>query len=128
MPLPDTYGMRYGHALMRQHIGCGGWYDRHKLTLQEIGNTMYFAAMNPMAGSFNIHDPSSGTLPYFVSRCPTRMISIYMSILPGHFNPNEIGGTIANMVEPLVNASIQLHAAVSKDCMPTSIKFGASVT
>ncbi|XP_066519150.1 dynein axonemal heavy chain 17-like isoform X2 [Hoplias malabaricus] len=56
MPEVDKYFTVSPHALIRQHMDHGHWYDRQKLTLKDIHNCQYVACMNPTAGSFTI-DP-----------------------------------------------------------------------
>lgn len=56
MPALDKYETQSAISLVRQHKDYEHWYDRAKLSLKEIKNTMYVAAMNPTAGSFVIDD------------------------------------------------------------------------
>ncbi|XP_031213696.1 dynein heavy chain 11, axonemal isoform X3 [Mastomys coucha] len=62
MPEVDLYGTVQPHALLRQHIDYGHWYDRHKVLLKEIRNCQYVACMNPMVGSFTVNPRLQGIL------------------------------------------------------------------
>ena len=78
MPMLDAYNTQTAIALMRQHIDYGHWYDRTKLSYQNIRviqNTQYVAAMNPTAGSFNIN-------PRLQVRSP--FLLVFLSLL--HFS------------------------------------------
>ena len=55
MPALDPYNTQTAIALVRQHKDYDHWYDRSKLALKDINNTLYIAAMNPTAGSFIIN-------------------------------------------------------------------------
>lgn len=55
MPALDTYNTQTAIALVRQHKDYEHWYDRNKLTLKDIKNTLYVGAMNPTAGSFFVN-------------------------------------------------------------------------
>ncbi|MEJ1283888.1 hypothetical protein NN561_014866 [Cricetulus griseus] len=60
MPEVDCYGTVQPHALLRQHIDYGHWYDRQKVMLKEIRSCQYVACMNPMVGSFSINPRLQG--------------------------------------------------------------------
>lgn len=51
----DLYDTVQPHTMLRQHLDYQHWYDRTKLSLKEIHNVQYVAAMNPTAGSFTIN-------------------------------------------------------------------------
>lgn len=55
MPEVDKYFTVQPHTLMRQHLDYNHWYDRNKLTMKEVHNTLYVACMNPTAGSFSVN-------------------------------------------------------------------------
>jgi len=55
MPRLDPYDTQSAIALVRQLKDYNHWYDKTKLTLQEIQNTLFVAGMNPTAGSFFVN-------------------------------------------------------------------------
>ncbi|VCW66677.1 unnamed protein product, partial [Gulo gulo] len=55
MPEVDPYGTVQPHALIRQHIDYGHWYDRQKVVLREVHSCQYVACMNLMVGSSTIN-------------------------------------------------------------------------
>jgi dynein heavy chain, axonemal len=61
MPALDPYNTQTAISLLRQHKDYEHWYDRTKLTLKDIKNTLYTACMNPTAGSFQINPAFSVT-------------------------------------------------------------------
>ncbi|EGV97392.1 Dynein beta chain, ciliary [Cricetulus griseus] len=64
MPEVDCYGTVQPHALLRQHIDYGHWYDRQKVMLKEIRSCQYVACMNPMVGSFSINPRLQATIAF----------------------------------------------------------------
>jgi len=123
MPTPDKYGTQDAIALLRMHFDYGFWYDRQKMTMKEIVNVQYFSAMNPKAGAFNILDRLQRHYGVFACNMPEKsdLQLIYGQILAGHLSafPREV----QNLREPLTLATIELHHAVSKQFLPTAIKF-----
>jgi dynein heavy chain len=55
MPMLDQYATQSAIALLRQHKDYEHWYDRAKLSLKDIKNTLYVSSMNPTAGSFFVN-------------------------------------------------------------------------
>jgi dynein heavy chain len=55
MPRLDPYNTQTAIALLRQHKDYEHWYDRAKLTIKDVKNTMYLGCMNPTAGSFFVN-------------------------------------------------------------------------
>ena len=124
MPDPDKYGTQECIALLQQHINYGFWYDRIKIILKEIVDLRYVAAMNPKSGTFTILDRVLRHFAVFSTNMPDRLdlIKIYGQILSGHwakFNYN-IRDTLT---QTITQATIDLHAAIVKDFLPTAIKF-----
>lgn len=87
MPGPDKYETQSAISLIRQHKDYEHWYDRAKLTIKEIKNTMYIAAMNPFAGSFTIDERLQR---HFWQACITMpespsLTTIYSAFMTKHF-------------------------------------------
>jgi len=123
MPFVDLYGTQAPIALLRQHIDYKSWYDRTKMTLKEVHNLQYLAAMNPTAGSFNINPRLQRHFAVFACFFPseTSLKTIFSSIVTNVFGEFESG--IVKMTDQLVTAAIELHKGVTDRFLPTAIKF-----
>ncbi|KAL0479463.1 dynein beta chain [Acrasis kona] len=123
MPNPDKYGTQSAIALLRQHMDYGYWFDRAKMTSRPVSNVQYLAAMNPKAGSFTVDDRFQR---HFTTLCcsypsPSDLTIIYSSIINGHLS--NFAKNIREMGNRLVMATIELHSKVSKEFLPTAVKF-----
>lgn len=123
MPTPDKYNTQSAIALMRQHIDYGFWFDRTKMSVKEIGNTQYIAAMNPKAGSFTVDDRLQRHFGTFACSFPSKqdLSTIYLQIMTGHFK--HFMSAIRELAPKLVEASIALHKKTTEMFMPTALKF-----
>jgi len=106
MPGPDKYETQSAIALIRQHKDYEHWYDRSKLTLKEIKNTMYIAAMNPFAGSFTINERLQR---HFWTACITMpespsLTTIYSAFMTKHFN--KFKPAVYDLVQPIIKTTI----------------------
>ncbi len=88
-------------------------YDKVKIVLKEIINCQYTACMNPTAGSFNITPRMQRQFVTLAVQMPGPDIvrSVYFQIIDGHINGYD--ADVAKMSGKLVDASIELHRAVS---------------
>ncbi|XP_044534788.1 dynein axonemal heavy chain 11 [Gracilinanus agilis] len=126
MPEVDVYGSVQPHALIRQHVDYGHWYDRHKLTIKEIHHCQYVACMNPAVGSFTIDPRLQRHFSVFACNFPSvdSLATIYSQILGFHFQqqafspPFLLRGSAA-----LVQAAIGLHHTMILHFLPTAVKF-----
>lgn len=128
MPVVDNYGTQSPIALMRQHIDYGHWYDRKKLSLKDIHNCQYFAAMNPTAGSFFVNPRLQRHFVTFATTLPSResLTRICSSIMQGHLSASEwapFASTVSGLGERLVQAALDMHKKVSDTFLKTAIKF-----
>ncbi|XP_061390860.1 dynein beta chain, ciliary isoform X1 [Musca vetustissima] len=126
MPEVDCYGTVQPHTLMRQHLDYGHWYDRNKLTLKDIHNCQYVAAMNPTAGSFTINPRLQRHFCVLAVSFPgTESITMmYSSILSQHFANAEqkFNPVVMKMTPNIVAATLALHNKASQVFLPTAIK------
>ena len=125
MPTPDKYGTQESIAFLRQHMDYQFWYDRVKpgFPLKEIASCQYVAAMNPKSGTFTVLDRLLWHFAMFSCNMPDEsdLMLIYGSIMRGHWNKwSKDSRAIA---EQVTNAAIKLHKLVSKQFLPTAIKF-----
>ncbi|XP_034030917.1 dynein heavy chain 11, axonemal [Thalassophryne amazonica] len=125
MPAVDSYGTMQPHALIRQHLDYGHWYDRQKLTLKEIHNTQYVACMNPTAGSFNINPRLQRHFSVFAVNSPSceAQMSIFSQILCSHLNQQLFSPPLQRSAAAVVQATIALHHKMVHSFLPTAIRF-----
>lgn len=74
LPEVDPYSTQSAIALLRQHFDYGHWYDRHKLSLKNINDCQYIAAMNPAAGSFLVNPRLQRHFSTFAIGFPVSML------------------------------------------------------
>eukprot|EP01135_Chromosphaera_perkinsii_P008680 Nk52_evm13s1444 gene=Nk52_evmTU13s1444 len=124
MPEVDQYGTVSPHTLMRQHLDYSHWYDRQKLTLKDIHNCQYIAAMNPSAGSFTINPRLQRHFSVFAVSIPKpeSLNTMYGSILSAHLSSG-FSASVAKIGPKIVEASLTLHKRVASIFLPTAIKF-----
>eukprot|EP00762_Andalucia_godoyi_P002900 ANDGO_04168.mRNA.1 Dynein beta chain len=124
MPYVDNYGTQTPIALIRQHVDYSHWYDRKKLTLKDVHNCQYLAAMNPSAGSFFVDPRLQRHFATFAVSLPSResLQTIYVSILDGHLQQNFAQG-VKNVRDKIVSAALDLHKKVTDTFLKTAIKF-----
>ena len=124
MPTPDKYGTQSAIALLRQQVDYGGFYDLKKLTMKEIDNVQYVAAMNPTAGSFFIIDRMQRHFATFATPFPEAEVlaHIYGSILGGP--PRHTSARSRRRARRRVpSPRAQLHKEVADAFLPTAVKF-----
>jgi dynein heavy chain len=125
MAEPDKYGTQEAIALIQQHYSYGFWYDRNKIgPPKEVVDLRYVGAMNPKSGTFTILDRLLRQFAVFATNVPDKadLVKIYGQILRTHLEPfhRDIKDTFCTAI---TNATIDLHIAVTKNFLPTAIKF-----
>nr|XP_056713421.1 dynein axonemal heavy chain 11 [Euleptes europaea] len=125
MPEVDVYGTVQPHALIRQHIDYGHWYDRQKLTMKEIHNCQYVACMNPTVGSFTINPRLQRHFAVFAVNFPSTdaLSIIYSKILDFHFQRHAFNPSVLKHGVSVIHAAIWLHHKMVQNFLPTAIKF-----
>lgn len=123
MPKLDPYDTAMPISLIRQHLGWGHWYDRVKLSLKEISNTQYIAAMNPTAGSFIVNPRLQRLFMTLAMDFPGQdsLMQIYGTFLAGHFK--HFKADIQEMQTKILQAALALHEGVVGTFRKTAINF-----
>jgi len=106
MPQQDPYETQTAISLVRQHKDYEHWYDRQKLTLKDIKNTLFVGSMNPSAGSFFV-DPRLQRWFWILAiqfPDPTSLNTIYSSFLNKHFS--KFKGTIQELIAPVIKGAL----------------------
>jgi dynein heavy chain len=123
MPKLDPYNTQTAIALLRQHQDYGHWYDRTKLQLKDIINTLKFACMNPTAGSFYVNPRLQRHFWMLAIPFPesSSLFTIYSTFLNLHFS--KFKGSIQEYVVPIIKATLALHGEVEKNFRKTAKNF-----
>uniref|UniRef100_A0A665V5K8 Dynein, axonemal, heavy chain 11 n=1 Tax=Echeneis naucrates TaxID=173247 RepID=A0A665V5K8_ECHNA len=125
MPAIDSFGTVQPHALIRQHLDYGHWYDRQKLILKEIHNTQYVACMNPTAGSFSINPRLQRHFSVFAVNFPSTeaQVSIFSQILCSLLKQQLFSPLVQRSAAAVVQAAMTLHHKMVQSFLPTAVKF-----
>ncbi|XP_027272227.1 dynein heavy chain 11, axonemal isoform X2 [Cricetulus griseus] len=125
MPEVDCYGTVQPHALLRQHIDYGHWYDRQKVMLKEIRSCQYVACMNPMVGSFSINPRLQRHFTVFAFNFPSleALTTIYGQIFSFHLQQQAFCPSVLRTGPSLIQATIAFHRMMAESFVPTAIKF-----
>jgi dynein heavy chain, axonemal len=123
MPRLDAYNTQTAIALLRQHADYGHWYDRVKMQLKDIINTLKYACMNPTAGSFFVNPRLQRHFWMLAVPFPesTSLFTIYSTFLTTHFA--KFKGSIQEYVAPVIKATLTLHGEVEKNFRKTAKNF-----
>lgn len=125
MPEVDKYGTVQPHALIRQHLDYGHWYERQKMTLKEVHNCQYVACMNPTAGSFTINQRLQRHFTVFAVNFPSNdaLEAIFAKILSFHFQQHTFHPSILRTGPTVIQAAMWLNQKMVHNFLPTAIKF-----
>ena len=123
MPKLDEYNTQTAIALLRQHADYGHWYDRTKMQLKDIMNTLKYACMNPAAGSFYVNPRLQRHFWMLAIPFPesSSLFTIYSTFLTTHFS--KFKPSIQEYVAPVIKATLTLHGEVEKNFRKTAKNF-----
>jgi len=123
MPMLDKYDTQSAIALLRQHKDYEHWYDRAKLSLKDIKNTLHICSMNPTAGSFYVNPRLQRWFWTMAVPFPEQssLNTIYATFLNKHFG--KFKSSIAELVAPVIKAALQLHSDVERSFRKTAVNF-----
>lgn len=124
MPQLDQYNTQTAIALLRQHADYGHWYDRAKLTLKEIINSQYLAAMNPTAGSFYVNPRLQRHFWHLTISFPeaSSLFTIYNTFALGHFSRG-FKASVQESISPIIKAAISFHPTMVSSFRKTAANF-----
>ena len=119
----DPYNTQTVIALLRQHQDYGHWYDRTKLQLKDIINTLKFACMNTTTGSFYVNLRLQRHFWMLAIPLPesSSLFTIYSTFLTLHIS--KFKGSIQEYVVPIIKATLALHGEVEKNFRKTAKNF-----
>lgn len=123
LPQIDAYGTQSAHALLRQNLDYGHWYDRSKFTLKQIVNVQFLACMNPSAGSFTINPRLQRHFVTFAlaTLSASSLHIIYATFLDGYVA--DFVEEIRKMSGPVLKAALALHAQIASSFRKTAANF-----
>ncbi|KAM9308794.1 LOW QUALITY PROTEIN: dynein axonemal heavy chain 11 [Gastrophryne carolinensis] len=125
MPEVDKFGTVQPHALVRQHLDYGHWYERQKMSLKEVYNCQYVACMNPTAGSFTINRRLQRHFTVFAVNFPSNdaLEAIFAKILSFHLQQHSFHPSILRTGPTVIQAAMWLSHKMVQNFLPTAIKF-----
>ncbi|CDI85223.1 hypothetical protein EPH_0053350 [Eimeria praecox] len=123
MPRKEEFGAQPPLELLRQWFDHRGWYDRKGLTFQEVVDVGMVAAMGPPGGGRN--EISARLLRHYCvlafDELQRASIATIFQTLTRHCF-QQFPADIQALTDPLVFATIDLYAEVTKTLLPTPTK------
>ncbi|CAM9939290.1 unnamed protein product, partial [Laminaria digitata] len=129
LPAHDAYNTQSAIALIRQHMDYGHWYTTTKLTVQNISDCQYVAAMNPTAGSFQINPRLQRHFLVFAigMPSPTSLLAIFETFLEGHLRQEKHGkrfqAGVVQVCASVIKGALSVHHEVSDSFRKTAANF-----
>ena len=125
LPMVDKYGTQSAISLIRQHIDYGHWYDMQKLTVKNVADCNYVAALNPTAGSFHIDPRLQRHFTTFAVNMPSAssLMTIYETFLAGHLTSQGFNTTVSAVTSSLIKAALSVHKEVTENFRKTAANF-----
>ncbi|KAG2381746.1 hypothetical protein C9374_006130 [Naegleria lovaniensis] len=125
MPNLEQFGAQPPIELIRQMIGCGGFYDvsnREEFPWKVVHDSTVAAACGPPGGGRNPTTPRLLRL-FHLLRIPelskNSMTLIFESILDGFLSYNSFSEEIRGLTKPLVKTALELYGRVCDRFRPT---------
>ncbi|GIL46228.1 hypothetical protein Vafri_3260 [Volvox africanus] len=125
MPQLDRYGAQPPIELLRQVMDHSGWYDRRDNSFRKLVDLQFLAAMGPPGGGRN--PVTNRYLRHFHVLYATEFDAaslrrIFGSLTDWWFSRCKYKEEVFRLSDKLVAASLQLHASVSANLLPTPTK------
>ena len=123
MPELEVFGAQPPIELLRQVIGQGGFYDRHKLFFKYTADCVFAAACAPPGGGRNEITPRLSQkfhLLWLTSLSEGSMKRIFSAILAGFLG--HAAPPLLHLTGGIVGASVAMYRAVSLEMLPTPAK------
>ena len=126
MPAVEEYGAQPPIELLRQIVGEGGIYDRQKLFWRDIDKLAMVLASAPPGGGRNevtARFSSQFHLMCIPSAAEAVLESIFKTMLGGFLEAYRFNGSVVELCEKTVKATIEVYNAVAENLRPTPAKF-----
>jgi dynein heavy chain len=125
MPIKEEYGAQPPIELLR-HLICHKFlYDRDKLFLKHVKDTVVFAAAAPPGGGRAEMTGRFSSRFHMLCVPPASedvLFTIFSSILGGFFSKNNFSDSVSSTKESIVNCTIKVYSQISQDLRPTPTK------
>jgi dynein heavy chain len=125
MPAKEKYGAQPPIEILRQWMDHGGWYDRNDKdqAFMELTDVQFLGAMGPPGGGrtriserYVRHFNVLGFVP-FSNESLQKMFGTILSWAAGSFS-----SAVKQVVPAVVQATIDVYNAISRDMLPTPAK------
>ncbi|CAM9544257.1 unnamed protein product [Chrysoparadoxa australica] len=123
MPQREYYGAQPPIELLRQWFDSGGWYDRKSLQFRQIIDVIFVCACGPPGGGRN--PVTARFYRHFSVLGYTAMEDESLKLIFGTILGNfmeRFSDPCKELVEPIVNASINIYNTILRDLRPTPTK------
>jgi dynein heavy chain len=123
LPAVDIYGTQSPSAFVIHHMYYGAWYDTSTLLAKTVVNCQYIAALNPTAGSFNVHPRYQGQFATFAVPLPdnSSLTTVYGQLLTQHFS--SFPAALRECCESITKATLEVHQQVRETFVSSTLKF-----
>lgn len=125
----DGWGAQPAVEVLRTLMDHGGWHDPASLSWCSVQNVQLLATLEPSSGG--IGDRAQRRFGTVGVPFPSveAMRAIYLPIVSAHLARGGFSAEVCAMAEPLVQASLVLHAEVSSSLLPSGAKvhYGCSL-
>lgn len=126
MPAPEVYGAQPPIELLRQYLDYQGFYDRYKLFMKSVEDTILVCAAAPPGGGRNVLSPRFTrhfNIICLAKQSDKTLISIFGQILKEFFNAWGFTENVKRKSEAIVEGTVEIFTRISKDLLPTPTRF-----
>ena len=126
MPALEVYGAQPPIELLRQYMDYEGFYDRQKLFMKTIEDTVLLCAGAPPGGGRNVLTPRFTR--HFNILCVAKqsdktLVSIFGQILKGFLQAWSFSENVKRTSDSIVEGTVEVFTKISRDLLPTPTRF-----